>query len=83
MRCSRKPDVTSRRACVRLWPLHSQLVCALPVEAVTHLREFRLMSARVTLAAPVCVVAKGKAPVPVRSKRVTVARRLPGAKLLR
>jgi hypothetical protein len=48
-----------------------------------RLREFRLLSAPVTLAAPVSLLSKATVPVPPRNKRVTVARRLPGAKLLR
>jgi hypothetical protein len=82
-RRSRKPDFTANRACVTLGPRHSQPVCALLPEAVMRLREFRLLSAPVTLAAPVSLLSKATVPVPPRNKRVTVARRLPGAKLLR
>ena len=55
----------------------------MPLEAVMHLRDFRLLSAPVTLAAPVSVLPKGPVLVPLRNRHVTVARRVPDAKTVR
>lgn len=45
-----------------------------------HLRDFRLLSAPVTLAAPVSLVPKGTVRVPLRRRHITVAGQLLGAK---
>ena len=47
------------------------------------LREFRLLSAPITLAAPIPMLPRGKPPLQPQRRRVTVARRAGQGKLFR